>query len=165
MTDPLCGQGRAVHDLNLVLAVRIGAVEPQADLFSVVEGKLIDHGEILGCGVVISDSGGDIADIIHSLEPAGIAGAVLVQNQLACTLIDQIPVIAGVFGKYSLGEGCGNFVCAFLCHKTVDTAGVGRDGLAVDLQSFVAITAVGSDCQLHSVANAIKILICRNLAV
>ena len=165
MVFPLRGQSGTIHDLNFVLAVGIRAVQSQADRFTVFKGESVDHGEILGRGVVISDGGGDVTDIAQRLQPAAVAGGVRGHNQLADALMDQIPVIAGVFFEYSFRKGGADFVGAFLCHKAVSTAGVEAYALAVDLDGLVGVAAVGGDGQLNGITYTVKCLISSNLAV
>ena len=79
--------------------------------------------------------------------------------------MNQIPLICGAFCKHSLCKGCGDLIGGLLGSKAINTAGVGTYALAVEFQSLIGITTVGSDRQFHGIAHAAGSLIGSNFTV
>ena len=86
-------------------------------------------------------------------------------NQLACALVNQVPLICGAFCKHSLCKGCGDLIGGLLGHKAINAAGIGTYARAVKLQGFISITAIRGNFQSNRVAYAVRSLVGSNFTV
>ena len=165
MALPLCRQCGAVHDLNSVLAVRIGMMQAQTQRFPIGEIEVIDHGEILRCRRRILDGGGNIVGIQPCLQPAGIAACMAVHIQTILILLQNIPGTFRILYECAGSKCTGNNVNIFAGLEAIGAIPVGIDLLTVDRQLGVIITGIAGDGQLNSVANFAGFLVSNDAAV
>ena len=160
---PIVRQGGVIHDLHSVLAVAIGMVQTQTQGFTVGEGEVIDHREVLCISRCIPDKGADIIAIYDSIQPAGVACSMAIHLQSALVLVEQIPVVT--FGKLAACKGAGNHVSVCLCLEGIGAVPVGGDLFTVDQQLGVVIAGIPLYSQGNAVTHLADFLICNDGAV
>ena len=133
---------RSGHDLHSVLAVIVGVIQSQAQSFTVGEGEVIDHGEVLGIGIGILDQSADIVAVHSGFEPAGIATVVTIHLQNALVLLQQFPRAILIFGKLARSKFGSNLISVLRSDKAVGAVPVGLDLLTIDLHLGVVIAGI-----------------------
>ena len=156
---PCGGKGGAGHDLHSVLAVTVGVVQAQTQSFTIGEGEVIDHGEVLGIGICILDQGADVVAINCSGEPAGVTGIMAFQLEQTQSLLSQSPCAVRVLGKAAGSEGGADMVDVFGGDKAVGAVPIGLHRLAVDQQTGVVVALIALQGEGDGLAQLIDFLI------